>query len=60
MDVVINHLVDIIIAVIAFAVIISSFYRPTHKFARRLVGLLISFLAIFILKSWFCFKAVLM
>lgn len=58
MDVVINHLVDIIIAVIAFAIIVSSFYRPTHKFARRLVGLLISFLAIFILKTVHLFNVV--
>lgn len=47
----INYLVDIIIAIISLAVIISSFYKPTFRYVRHLVGLLVSFLAIFLLKT---------
>ena len=53
-----NHLVDIIIGIFALTVIIRSFYKPTHRYIRNLVGLLISFLTIFVLKTVDLFNVV--
>ena len=39
MQVVVNHFLDIVIAVVSLVVIISSFYKPTFRYIRWLVGI---------------------
>lgn len=50
-ELLINHLLDIIIAVVLLVVILSSFFKPTYRYVRHLVGLLVSFIAMFALKA---------
>lgn len=42
---------DLVIVVLSLTVIISSFFRPTFRYIRWLVGLFISFIAVFLFKA---------
>ena len=44
MQFVVNHFLDIVIAVVSLVVIISSFYKPTFRYIRWLVGIFAGFL----------------
>ena len=46
-----TYLLDIIIAVIALVVIISSFFKPTFKYVRWLVGFIFAGVAVFLVKT---------
>lgn len=50
-SILVNHLFDIIIAVIALAVIISSFFKPTFRYFRWLVGLVVSVVTMYVIKA---------
>lgn len=39
MQFIVNHFLDIVITVVSLVVIISSFYRPTFRYIRNLVGI---------------------
>lgn len=51
MEVVVNHFLDIVIAVVSLVVIISSFYKPTFRYIRWLVGIFAGFLVAAIIKG---------
>ena len=42
---------DLVIIVLSLTVLLSSFYKPTFRYFRWLVGLFISFIAVFLLKA---------
>lgn len=46
-----TYLLDIIIAVIALVVIISSFFKPTFKYVRWLVGFIFAGVTVFLVKT---------
>jgi len=45
------YLLDIIIAIIAFVVIVSSFFKPTFRYVRWLVGFLFAGVTVILVKS---------
>lgn len=51
MEVVVNHFLDIVIAVVSLVVIISSFYKPTFRYIRWLVGFFAGILVAAIIKG---------
>ena len=51
MQVVVNHFLDIVIAVVSLVVIISSFYKPTFRYIRWLVGIFAGFIVAAIIKG---------
>lgn len=51
MQVVVNHFLDIVIAVVSLVVIISSFYKPTFRYIRWLVGAFAGFLVAALVKG---------
>ena len=46
-----TYLLDIIIAVVALVVIISSFFKPTFKYVRWLVGMIVAGLVVILIKT---------
>lgn len=46
-----TYLLDIIIAVVALVVIISSFFKPTFKYVRWLVGFILAGVVVFLIKT---------
>lgn len=46
-----KYFLDIIIAVVSLVVIFSSFFKPTFRYVRWLVGYFIAFLAVILLKA---------
>ena len=51
MQVIVNHFLDIVIAVVSLVVIISSFYKPTFRYIRWLVGIFAGVLVAAIIKG---------
>lgn len=51
MEIVVNHFLDIVIAVVSLVVIISSFYKPTFRYIRWLVGIFAGFLVAALVKG---------
>ena len=51
MQIIVNHFLDIVIAVVSLVVIISSFYKPTFRYIRWLVGIFAGALVAAIIKG---------
>ena len=51
MQIIVNHFLDIVIAVVSLVVIISSFYKPTFRYIRWLVGIFSGCLVAAIIKG---------